>query len=117
MALHRTHPKTLLGGVSGSFIFAIGQLPGNVLQSLQVIAHVVHHVFTHHLRQLDELPTVSGVGGCHEQQQYNDGGKMVLHFPVPHPENALDKLIAATALIYDLTVVTRNHKDFVRTSR
>ena len=34
---------------------------------------------------------------------------------VPHPENALDKLIAATALIYDLTLVTRNHKDFVRT--
>jgi len=34
---------------------------------------------------------------------------------VPHPENALDKLIAATALIYDLTVVTRNHKDFQRT--
>jgi hypothetical protein len=34
---------------------------------------------------------------------------------VPHPENALDKLIAATALIYELTIVTRNHKDFVRT--
>lgn len=34
---------------------------------------------------------------------------------VPHHENALDKLIAATALIYELTVVTRNHKDFVRT--
>ena len=34
---------------------------------------------------------------------------------VPHPENALDKQIAATALIYDLTVVTRNHKDFVKT--
>ena len=34
---------------------------------------------------------------------------------VPHPENALGKLIAATALIYDLTVVTRNHKDFERT--
>jgi len=34
---------------------------------------------------------------------------------VPHPENALDKLIAATALIYDLTIVTRNHKDFVKT--
>ncbi len=33
----------------------------------------------------------------------------------PHPENALDKLIAATALVYDLTVVTRNHKDFIRT--
>ena len=34
---------------------------------------------------------------------------------VPHPENALDKQIAATALIYDLTVVTRNHKDFAKT--
>jgi len=34
---------------------------------------------------------------------------------VPHPENALDKQIAATALIYDLTVVTRNHKDVSKT--
>ncbi len=33
----------------------------------------------------------------------------------PYPENALDKQIAATALIYELTVVTRNHKDFVKT--
>lgn len=32
-----------------------------------------------------------------------------------HSENALDKQIAATALIYDLTVVTRNHKDFPKT--
>lgn len=34
---------------------------------------------------------------------------------VPHPENAVDKQIAATALIHDLTVVTRNHKDFIKT--
>jgi len=34
---------------------------------------------------------------------------------VPHPENSLDKQIAATALIYDLTVVTRNQKDFLKT--
>jgi len=33
----------------------------------------------------------------------------------PHPENALDKLIAATAIIHDLTVVTRNDKDFIKT--
>jgi predicted nucleic acid-binding protein len=34
---------------------------------------------------------------------------------VPHPQNALDKQIAATALIYELTIVTRNDKDFVKT--
>lgn len=31
---------------------------------------------------------------------------------VPHPENLLDKQIAATALIHDLTLVTRNVKHF-----
>lgn len=31
---------------------------------------------------------------------------------VPQHENALDKQIAATALIHDLTVVTRNTEDF-----
>jgi len=34
---------------------------------------------------------------------------------VPYPANLLDKQIAATALIYELTVVTRNHKDFIKT--
>ena len=34
---------------------------------------------------------------------------------VPNPQHALDKLIAATALINGLTVVTRNTKDFQHT--
>jgi toxin FitB len=34
---------------------------------------------------------------------------------VPHHENALDKQIAATALVYDLCVVTRNVDDFKTT--
>lgn len=31
---------------------------------------------------------------------------------VPHHENALDKQIAATALVHDLTIVTRNVRDY-----
>jgi predicted nucleic acid-binding protein len=34
---------------------------------------------------------------------------------VPHPENPLDKQIAATALIYDLAVVTRNSAHYEST--
>lgn len=34
---------------------------------------------------------------------------------VPHHENAIDKQIAATALIHDLTLVTRNTRDFADT--
>jgi predicted nucleic acid-binding protein len=34
---------------------------------------------------------------------------------VPQPENGLDKQIAATALTYDLTLVTRNVRDFAAT--
>ncbi len=34
---------------------------------------------------------------------------------VPHHENSLDKQIAATALVYDLCVVTRNIDDFKTT--
>lgn len=34
---------------------------------------------------------------------------------VPHPENPLDKQIAATALLYDLVLVTRNIRHFAAT--
>jgi toxin FitB len=34
------------------------------------------------------------------------------HLHVPNPRNEVDALIAATALIHDLTVVTRNVRDF-----
>ena len=34
---------------------------------------------------------------------------------VPHPENPLDKQVAATALLYDLILVTRNIRHFAST--
>ena len=56
----------------------------------------------------------------------NHYGKNILNFSeaeaqvwgrlrVPHYQNAIDKQIAATALTYDLTLVTRNVKDFYGT--
>jgi predicted nucleic acid-binding protein len=33
----------------------------------------------------------------------------------PHQENPIDKLIAATALVHGLVVVTRNERDFLQT--
>ncbi|SAK41008.1 PilT domain-containing protein [Caballeronia catudaia] len=39
-------------------------------------------------------------------------GRLWGRLRVPHAEPALDKLIAATAMVHSLTVVTRNEKDF-----
>jgi predicted nucleic acid-binding protein len=43
---------------------------------------------------------------CHDEAQV--WGRL----RVPHPENALDKQIAATALTHELTLVTRNTSHF-----
>jgi hypothetical protein len=39
-------------------------------------------------------------------------GQLWGRWRVPHPEHALDKLIAATGLIHDLIIVTRNADNF-----
>ncbi|HDR8955679.1 type II toxin-antitoxin system VapC family toxin [Burkholderia vietnamiensis] len=44
-----------------------------------------------------------------------DIGQLWGRLRVPHPEHSLDKLIAATALIHDLIVVTRSVDDFAGT--
>jgi predicted nucleic acid-binding protein len=44
-----------------------------------------------------------------------DVAKIWANLRVPHHENAIDKMIAATALLHSLTLVTRNTKDFERT--
>ena len=37
------------------------------------------------------------------------------HLRVPHPQHAIDKQLAATALTHNLTLVTRNVRDFLDT--
>ncbi len=53
------------------------------------------------------------------QNHILDANKDIIHLRdkcrVSNSENALDKLIAATALIDGLTVVTRNTRDFNKT--
>ena len=45
----------------------------------------------------------------------NDVALIWASLRIPHHENAIDKLIAATALSHSLTLVTRNTKDFGKT--
>ena len=71
------------------------------------------------VRQADQLENwLANLLIEHRDQVLNinqDIAQLWARLRVPHPENILDKLIAATALIYELTVVTRNHKDFITT--
>jgi predicted nucleic acid-binding protein len=45
----------------------------------------------------------------------SDAAQLWGRMRVPHPEHALDKQIAAIALLHELTVVTRNTADFPST--
>ena len=45
----------------------------------------------------------------------SDAAQLWGRMRVPHPEHALDKQIAAIALLHELTVVTRNTADFAST--
>ncbi|MBB1636370.1 type II toxin-antitoxin system VapC family toxin [Cupriavidus sp. UME77] len=61
------------------------------------------------------LDTVLHEFGAHILAVDAEIGQLWGRLRVPHAEHALDKLIAATALIHDLTVVTRNVSDFAGT--
>ena len=61
------------------------------------------------------LQAVLGSYGQHVLPLDAQAAQLWGHLRVPKPEHALDKQIAATALINDLTVVTRNTVDFLGT--
>lgn len=73
---------------------------GDTLQANRLDKWLTQLLRTHEDFILDVDPDVSQLWG---------------RLRVPNHENALDKLIAATALIHNLTVVTRNHDDFSKT--
>lgn len=86
---------------------------GELRRGLELIRHRNDHTQANQLErwleniQTDYHGTIIGVDA--------DIAQLWGRLRVPHYEHELDKLIAATALIYDLTVVTRNVDDFAGT--
>lgn len=86
---------------------------GELRRGVDLIRHRGDHA------QADRLETWLGV----LVQEYRDcilpfdldAAQIWGRLRVPHPENSLDKQIAATALLHDLTVVSRNVDDFAGT--
>jgi predicted nucleic acid-binding protein len=83
---------------------------GELRRGVELIRHRGDHAQANQLEQwlkqiLDGYQdNIIGIGA--------DDAQLWGRLRVPHPENELDKLIAATALLYGLTVVTRNVDDF-----
>jgi predicted nucleic acid-binding protein len=75
-----------------------------------------HRGDVHQADQLEKwLETLLTQYGGHVLDVNSDIAQLWGVLRAPHPQNALEKQIAATALIHELTVVTRNEKDFVST--
>lgn len=79
---------------------------GELRQGVEIIRHRGDHPQADHLEQwLDRIATdYSDTILPFDAEAAHVWGRL----RVPHRANPLDKQIAATALIYDLTVVTRN---------
>ncbi len=77
---------------------------------------ILHRGDAQQANQLEAwLETILSEYGDHIIDIDEDVAQMWGKLRSPHHEHAIDKQIAASAIIHDLTVVTRNVKDFVRT--
>ena len=101
------------GRTSGNELFLSAVTVGEMRRGIELLRH---RGDLQQAARLDEWLT----GVLREYERYilpmdADIGQIWGRLRVPHPENAIDKIIAATALSYDLTVVTRNVDDFALT--
>lgn len=86
---------------------------GELRRGVELIRHRGDSVQTQHLESW--LMTIIDGYRSHILGIDHDTAQLWGKLRVPHPENALDKLIAATAFIHNLTLVTRNDKHFTGT--
>ncbi len=86
---------------------------GELRRGIELIRYRNDHVQAHQLEQWlaqilsDYQDRIIGLDA--------DAAQLWGRLRVPHHEHELDKLIAASALLYDLTVVTHNVDDFAGT--
>jgi predicted nucleic acid-binding protein len=99
----RNHDKLFLSVVT------IGELR----RGIELIRYRNDHVQAHQLEQW--LAQILSDYQDHIIGLDADAAQLWGRLRVPHHEHELDKLIAASALLYDLAVVTRNVDDFAGT--
>ena len=87
---------------------------GELRRGIELIRYRNDHVQAHQLEQW--LEQILSDYQDHIIGLDADAAQLWGRLRVPHHEHELDKLIAASALLYDLTVVTRNVDDFAGTS-
>ncbi|WGZ92835.1 MAG: type II toxin-antitoxin system VapC family toxin [Candidatus Thiothrix putei] len=98
---------------NGDKLFLSAVTIGELRRGIELIRYRNDHAQAHQLEQwLEQILT--------DYQDYiigldADAAQLWGRLRVPHHEHELDKLIAASALLYDLTVVTRNVDDFAGT--
>ena len=83
---------------------------GELRRGVELIRHRGDHLQAQRLEQW--LMEVLETYGDRVLDLDGDAAQLWGRLRVPHPHNAIDKQIAAIALLHDLTVVTRNTTDF-----
>jgi predicted nucleic acid-binding protein len=111
----KTNPgvRAFFGDVTGRPVYLSAITIGELRQGIERLRYRADHAQAERLERW--LARVSIDYGDSILAFDADTAEIWGRLRVPNPENPLDKQVAATALIYDLTVVTRNVAHYATT--